>query len=313
MTSGKKRTIQVSVDIPQAVAQGAGPLVGSYCKRAEELGFAGLWTMDDLLSARPFLDPMGILGYAAAVTEHLTLGVAVLIVSHHNPAVLAKQFTTLDHLSEGRLVVGVGVGHDDESTSGIGFPTKGLGDRSAEVIAILKAFWTEPRASFEGDIWRFSELPMEPKPLRRPHPPIWLGGNRPPALRRAAEVADGWIGAGSSSTAEFAERVKFLTEALTQAGRLSDDFSVAKRVYIAVDESPERAREQVTAYVDTAYGNTGLGDRVSVYGGPERCLDGLHEVIAAGAGHLVLSPVGNYRSQLEALAKVARVLQEEGA
>ena len=227
MTRGESTTVQVSVDIPQAVAQDAGAVVGSYCTRAEELGFAGLWTMDDVLSARPFLDPLGVLGYAAAVTKRVTLGVAVLIVSHHNPVVLAKQFSTLDNLSGGRLVVGVGVGHDNESTSGIGFPAKGLGVRSGEVIGILKALWTERRASFEGTLWHFADLPMEPKPVQRPHPPIWLGGNRPPALRRAAEVADGWIGAGSSSTADFAERVKVLAGFLSQAGRKVDEFPVA--------------------------------------------------------------------------------------
>jgi probable F420-dependent oxidoreductase len=305
VTRGGYRDVAVGLDIPQYVAADAGPLVARFCTLAEELGFAGLWTMDDVVSALPFLDGVETLTYAAAVTREIRLGIGVLVVSRHNPAVLAKRFSTLDQLSGGRLVVGLGVGHDDETVAGLGFATDRAAVRCNEAIAVLKAFWTEPRASFDGALWRFSELPMEPKPVQRPHPPIWLGAQRPAALRRAAVVADGWIGAGSVSTAEFGEQVRVLDEALAQAGRDPERFPMGKRVYVAVDENTGRARERLTAHVDRAYGRDGLGELVGVYGPPDQCVQGLREVIEAGARYLVLSPVDDHLTRLEPLAAVA--------
>ncbi len=299
--------MDVGVDIPQFVLADTGPLVARYAARAEELGFAGLWAMDDVLSARPFLDGLEVLTYAAAVTREVTLGIAVLIVSRHNPAVLAKRLTTLDQLSGGRLVVGLGVGHDDESVAGLGIPTTGLGARLEEAIAVLREFWTKPRASFQGATWSFSDLPMEPKPLKHPHPPVWLGGGSPSAIRRAARVADGWIGAGSSSTAQFRQHVLLLAEALEADGRDRDRFPIAKRVYISVDEDSDRARRRLGEYVDSAYGREGLGERVGVYGPVERCAEQLREVVAAGATELVLSLVADPLGQLEAAAAAASV------
>jgi probable F420-dependent oxidoreductase len=306
MTGVVYRDVQIGVDIPQRVAGEAGSLVARYCTLAEELGFAGLWAMDDVVSATPFLDGLEVLTYAAAVTQKVTLGIAVLIVSRHNPALLAKRFATLDHLSGGRLIVGLGAGHDDDTVAGLGFASDRLAARSNEAIAVMKALWTESRASFDGAFWRFSELAMEPKPLQQPHPPIWLAARQPAALRRAAKVADGWIGAGSASTAQFAEQVPVIEQALAQEERDPGSFPIGKRVYIAVDDDSERGRERVTAFIDPIYGREGLGEQVAVYGPPSRCIEGLRQVIDAGARHLVLSPVDDHLAQLRALADLAQ-------
>jgi alkanesulfonate monooxygenase SsuD/methylene tetrahydromethanopterin reductase-like flavin-dependent oxidoreductase (luciferase family) len=142
---------------------------------------------------------------------------------------------------------------------------------------------------------------MEPKPVQEPYPPIWFGGSHPNAIRRAAKYADGFFGAGSSTTAQFAEQVEILREELH--GR--EDFQIAKRVYIAVDDDPARARQLVSDGLDRLYGFVGLAGRlapVAVAGTPEDCVQGLREVAAAGAQMIMLNPLHDELGQMERLA-----------
>jgi probable F420-dependent oxidoreductase len=265
--------------------------------------------MDDVISATPFLDGVDLLAFAAAITERVSLGTAVIVIPRHNPALLAKQLATIDNISNGRLVVGIGLGHDDERVSGLSFPTRQRASRLEEAIAVITALWTEPEASYQGRHWSFSRLPMEPKPVQRPHPPIWLGGSRPGALRRAARIGDGWIGAGSSTTEEFSQQAILLREALEELGRDPADFHVSKRMYIAVGDDVDTARERVTRFVDGSYDRAGLGERVGVYGPLDRCAEGVGQVIESGARGVILSPVDDHLEHLELLAEIADIVR----
>jgi alkanesulfonate monooxygenase SsuD/methylene tetrahydromethanopterin reductase-like flavin-dependent oxidoreductase (luciferase family) len=146
---------------------------------------------------------------------------------------------------------------------------------------------------------------MGPKPVQKPHPPVWLGGGHPAALRRAAVIADGWMGAGGSSTAAFAKSVPLVRAALETAGRDPATFPISKRVFMSVHERPEVAKAEVHRWFSEVYHNPNLTTEGGVYGTPEQVREQLEELVAMGATHLLLNPVARYAEQVEALAAVA--------
>jgi probable F420-dependent oxidoreductase len=303
-----------SVGLPQLLDDEPPELITRYAARAEALGFTGLWTIDNAVGGptghTPALDAAQVLAFAATAAPAARLGIAVIVMPRRQPALLAKELASLDRLTGGRLIVGVGLGADTPAAAALGFPTDRRARRLAEGVQVMRALWTQAQASHAGELYRFEGVRVEPKPLQRPHPPVWFGAGRPPALRRAARLGDGWIGAGSSSSDDFEVNLRVLRAALNDAGRDPGAFPVAKRVYIAVEDSEQRARERLTPVLDGMYGAPGLTDRVAVCGPPERCAQELRRLIAAGAGELLLNPLYGYAEQLEALAEVARLSRE---
>lgn len=169
--------------------------------RAEALGFDSLWVnhhvlnvgyVRDRLGELPYHDALVMLTWLAAKTSRVTLGTSVLVMPYLHPMSLAKHLATLDHLSGGRLVVGLGAGSLPEENAALGAPYESRGAFCNEFIEVLRLLWTESGASFTGQHFSFTDLISSPKPLQKPHPPIVIGGNRPPALRRAARFGDGW-------------------------------------------------------------------------------------------------------------------------
>lgn len=268
--------------------------------RAEGLGFESAWVVEQVLGSASSLESLSTLAWAAAVTERLRLGSAVFLTALRSPVHLAKALATIDQLSHGRLIVGVGLGGNPTVYPAYGLTAERRAARFAEGVRLMKRLWTEPRVTLTGEFYRLENASMEPKPAQRPHPPIWFGGHHPHALRRAVELGDGFIGAGAASTAAFAEQVRVLRGLLAGAGRAS--FPIGKRVYIAVDEDRARAGKRLAEWFGAFYGRRELAEQVSVWGGPEACAEGLRAVIAAGAGFLILNPVYDEAEQLERLA-----------
>jgi probable F420-dependent oxidoreductase len=170
---------------------------------AEALGFGSVWVnhhvlnvgyVRDRLEDAPYHDALITLSWIGAATSRVRLGTSVLVMPYLHPMVLAKELATLDGLTRGRLSVGLGVGSLPEENALLGVIYEGRGRYSNEFIEVLKLLWTEPRASFQGEFFAFDDLISSPKPLQDPHPPILVGGNRPPALRRAGGLGDGWHG-----------------------------------------------------------------------------------------------------------------------
>ena len=166
----------------------------------------------------------------------------------------------------------------------------------------MKRLWTDERVTFEGEFFKLQNASMEPKPLQKPHPPLWFGGHHPNALRRAVELGDGFIGAGSVSTATFLGEVKLLKSLLEEAGRDPARFPLGKRVYIAVDHDRARAGRRLAEWFGAFYGKPELAAEVSVWGDPGECVDRLAEITAAGVGFLMLNPVFDESEQLEQFA-----------
>jgi len=175
--------------------------------------------------------------------------------------------------------------------------------RFTEGLRLMKALWTEPRVTFEGRFWQLDGAAMEPKPFQKPHPPIWFGANHPAALRRAVRYGDGFFGAGSTTTDQFAEQVRIVREALAEAGRDPAGFRIAKRIYIAVDDDAERARRHVAASLVRLYGDFGRRlEPAAVSGPPDACVEGVREVAEAGAELILFTPFFNEAEQMERLA-----------
>jgi len=272
-------------------------------ERADKLGFSDLWVTENTLDHVYSVDPIVVLTYAAAVTTRIRLGVAVVILPVHSPARLAHQVASLDHLSNGRAILGVGLGRPDHY-AWFQVPQARRVRRFNEALAVMKKLWTEPRVSYQGELIQLEGGTMPLKPVQKPHPPIWLGGGHRAAIERAALVGDAWMGAGGSSTAEFGHSVPLLRAALEQAGRDPARFPISKRVFLSVHERPEIARAEVDRWYREVYHNPKGVESAGVHGTPEQVKAQLEELIAMGATHLLLNPVARYEEQLDALAKI---------
>ena len=183
--------------------------------------------------------------------------------------------------------------------------------RFTEGIRLMKACWTEPAITLAGRFWQLDGAVMEPKPFQKPYPPLWIGGSHPAAVRRALRYGNGFFGAGSSTTAQFAQQVQVLRAALAETHQDPSTFPIAKRVYIAIDDNLTLAHERVDAALREIYGSSGLG-AVAVYGPPSACISGLREVAEAGADLIQLRFLFDDAGQMERLtAEVLGDVQHE--
>jgi alkanesulfonate monooxygenase SsuD/methylene tetrahydromethanopterin reductase-like flavin-dependent oxidoreductase (luciferase family) len=219
--------------------------------------------------------------------------VAVLVSSLHDPLQLASAVTAVDRLSHGRLDVGVAPGGGFRKFAAFGVDKATYISSFTEGLELMKAAWSdEPRVSFHGRFRDVDDLPIQPKPVQRPHPPVWFGGLAPKALARAVRHGDSFLGAGSSTTEAFAEAVGLVRRELEEQHKEPTRFTIGKRVYLMIDDDAARARERVLTGLRRIYGQMSGIDAVPVSGTADDVARGLREVIDAGAEMLLLNPVG---------------------
>lgn len=259
-----------------------------FLKRAEELPFAAAWSLEQVIGSAPMLDSVATLTFATGITQRLRLGVAVLLIAQRNPIDLAKELSSLDVLSNGRLIVGVGLGHSTEFYPAYGLSPDGRVARFRENLEIMKRLWTEKSITLKGRFAHLENVTMEPKPVQKPFPPIWFGGRAEAALRRAVELGDGYIGAGSTPLETFLEDIL----------RLPPEFPKAKRLYMAFGDNLPRLRE----WFGAVYSQPEMADRVAVWGSPQRIVDQVARLKQAGINHVLLNPVFDEEEQIEQLA-----------
>ncbi len=235
------------------------------------------------------LDQLALLGYLAGRTSRLRLLTSIMVVPHRPAVLAAKMLATVDLLSGGRLIVGCGAGWMREEFEALGAPPfDKRGAVTNEHIQAFRELWTADAPAFEGDYLRFSDIAFLPKPVQRPHPPIWMGGEGPPALRRAARLGDGWYPIGSNpnhpldTLARYQEAVTRLRDHAEAAGRDPAEIALA---YCALrwGGSGYGADRQgtVAAAVD--------GGRRLMTGAPEQIIGDLAALEDLGLGHLVLN------------------------
>ena len=175
-------------------------------RHAEQIGYESLWTAEHVVLPDPqvppspspprvpFLDPAGVLCYAASVTERVKLATGIIILPQRNPLVLAKELTTVDVLSSGRLVFGIGVGYLEPEFRALGIPFDDKGTRTDEYIETIRTLWTEAEPAYSGRYVSFSGIDAQPRPVQKPHPPFVIGGHSAGAFRRAVSKGNGWYG-----------------------------------------------------------------------------------------------------------------------
>ena len=303
--------VRVGMAIPQIFPEGRVDmaLVRDVVARAEELGFEELWAQEQFFGEVSSLEPLGLLSYVSGVSSKARLGVSEMVLPLHNPVHLAKRLVTVDQMSGGRLIVVLSLGTSVVHYAAFGLPTERRVRRLVEGLEVMRALWAMPAPRYEGDLWRLEGAPMEPKPAQRPHPPLWFGGFHPKALRRAVRLADGWMGAGSSSSDDFKDRARQVRQFLEEAQRDPATFVISKRVYIAVDDDERRAKRRLQEWFGRYYLSSEMATRVSVWGSAAHCVEQLEELAAAGANHLLLNPVLDLREQLEVLADLVGPLR----
>ncbi|MSQ51271.1 MAG: LLM class flavin-dependent oxidoreductase [Betaproteobacteria bacterium] len=271
-----------------------------YVLKAESLGFEDGWLTEGILSSGFNLEPVTYIAHLSAITTRLRFGIAVIILNTRNPVQLAKALATVDQLSNGRLIVGVGIGAGTANYPVFGVPPERRVARYEEAINIMKALWTEEKASLHGEFWTLNGARMKPKPVQKPHMPLIFGGHSEPALRRAVKMGDGWMAAGSTSTEKSLASLKQIRGYLSDAGRKESEFWLSKRLYIAVDENEGRAREKLAAALSYQYGGsdqTGVGLAAT----PARAVEVLGTLREAGAQHILLNPAFDHMQQMDVL------------
>lgn len=263
------------IEEPQQVL-GFGPL-------AEELGYDSVWVMDHLfnngyirerLDARPYYNPLATLSYLAATTKNVLLGTSVLVLPYHNPIELAKYTATLDQMSGGRVTLGVGVGAMIEEFDALGVSMKQRGSLTNECIAIMKELWTSEDPSYHSRRWNFSDLKFSPKPLQKPHIPIWVGGASPGALQRAATMGDGWHPSGVTAEDYSISRLN-IQELTVAAGRDPESLTWSARVEVEAHGTPSSDRAANRARIS--------GTNV------DQMIAGIAAYQTAGVEHIVLA------------------------
>jgi len=297
--------MRFAIAIPQFYADGEFDPAAfrAYLTRAEELGFDSAWTQEMLLGSWNQFAPIEAMTYAAACTQRLRLGCVVFVSTLYSPVHLAKSLSTLDQLSRGRIEIGVGTGGQVRPFAAFGVDPGRYVARFTEGIALMKALWTQPRVTFDGEFWQLQDAAMEPKPFQKPYPPLWFGAASEPALRRAVRLGDGFFGAGSSPTARFAEQVAVVRAALAEAGRPAESFPIAKRVYVAIDDDAGRARARMNTALTELYGHRVEAiEAAAVAGTAADCVRELHQVAVAGAELILCTALFDQAEQMEQLA-----------
>lgn len=260
--------VRFGMSLPHRSAEPIAPeVVGEVARRAEDLGFQDLWVTNNTIDQAESLDAVIALTFAAAMTRTVGLGVSVLVLPLFHPVQVAHQIATLDRLSHGRAILGVGLGKAHDYPT-FGVPTDGRVRRLLESVEMIKQLWAGPNVSYDGQVFQVDDVTIGTTPLQRPHPPIWMGGAHPAALRRAATRSDGWMGGGGLSTVAFQQSVPLLRAALEEAGRDPTDFPISKRVFLSVHEHAGTARSELDQWFAGVYGYPSGTEEVGVFGTP---------------------------------------------
>jgi probable F420-dependent oxidoreductase len=264
----------------------------SIAQRAEDLGFDSVWASDHIILPRqvhsvypyapdgaptfrpdePYFEPLATLNFLAGCTQRVRLGTHVLILPYRNPVLTAKVLATLDVLSGGRLILGAGVGWMEEEFLALGL--NNYHERGAvtdEYIQLYKELWTKDEPVFNGKYYQLSGSGFQPKPVQKPHPPIWIGGHTGPAIRRAAKYCDGWLPIGLRPPAvlepeELGGKIARLRTLTQQAGRPEDAVLVTFSTDVIFDKAagasrrlvsgrPEQVAADLRQYRDIGVGN----------------------------------------------------------
>lgn len=281
-----RKHVSVGIHVPSvAVAPlGSGEAYAEFFRQVEALGLDGVWTEDRLFHSANLLDSVVLLAWAAANTRRIQLGTAVLVLNLRHAAVVARQASTLAHLSGGRLVLGVSLGGRPHEYQGLGVPVERRVAVFRESLAVLRRLLTGQAVAYRGRFFQLQDAMVRPAAAI----PIYIGGRAEGALRRAGELADGWIMGPFGSVQEFKHSWRIVQEAARAAGKEPEALVAGRLIYVAVDDDRDRARERLRTFLHGYYGPTFDVDQHAIFGPSEDVAGRLREQVDAGITYLML-------------------------
>jgi probable F420-dependent oxidoreductase len=301
--------MKFGVFLPVSGRAASGVLMDA-ARHAEALGFASVWAADRIVTPweiktpypyaegerfivpadSPFLEALTVLAYLAGCTEKISLGISVLVMPYRNPLYWAKIATTIDHLSRGRLILGLGVGWMVEEFAALGALFKERGALADEQLQVIDRLWTQEKPSFAGRYYRFDEVGFSPKPLQNPRIPLWLGGEGARAQRRAGTYGDAWFPYFVRITPpELRARFDNVKRSATEAGR--DPDRIRLTCCLPIEVTPEPVQQQAD----------------SLKGTPDQLVKALGAFEAIGVEHIALQfMVPSWPRRLEQIERFAR-------
>lgn len=283
--------MQFGLGLPHTGAGAQGPNIITFAQRADALGFESLWCGDHILlptagtnqypytadgsfprDARVgFLETLTVLSYVASVTERIRLGSTVVILPYRNPIVQAKVFASIDVLSGGRVICGVGVGWLEKEFDSLGVPYAERGPMSDEFLQMFRTLWTEEHPEFHGKYYQFDGMQFQPKPRQNPLP-IWVGGHSKRAIRRTIAYGHAWH--PTRQTPDFvAAHLPYLRQEAERAGREPDSIIISLKRSLHITDI---GRTDEAAFRS---GNALVGTTQEIIDDARRCQDiGIHQL-----------------------------------
>ena len=295
---------------------------------AEKLGYDGITLGGSQIGLGGGYDPFVVLSQAAAATERLLLVTSVLLLPLVHPILLAQQAATLDRLSQGRVILGVGIGGErSRQFVNLGIPLNERGVRSDEALEILKGLWTQPSFSYKGRVFQFDDISMEVRPFQKPHIPLWIGGriggveigpdgkqrfkSKTATLRRTARYGDGWFPFLMTAEA-YRKGVQDISAMAKDYGRGGYPFTLACNFFWSVGDDYEEALEAAAAGNRQGGHRKEFSAKYDIVGTPKDCVKRIREFVDVGLRHVVVKPLrAQIRGQGEAVLEQAERVAKE--
>jgi probable F420-dependent oxidoreductase len=274
-------------------------------RRVEALGFESVWTGDHVSFHNPMYEALTLLATYIPITSRIRLGTAVYLLALRTPAIAAKITSTLDALSGGRLIFGVGVGGENpKEFEVVGVPHGERGARVTEGIDVVRTLWRDTPASFRGRFTQFEGVSLDPKPVQKPGPPIWIGGRSDAALTRAGRQGDGWVSYVVQAE-RYAQSVAKIRAAAR--GRSLDGFAFAHLGFITVGRDWESAKAVWAQALTKRYAQDfePLARKYGIIGTPEQCAEQIARFEAAGCNYMIANPIGDPKDERDQVERIA--------
>jgi probable F420-dependent oxidoreductase len=296
--------MKVGIRLPQTGKNAKLENIKSLAKDADEKGFDSLWVLERLLwpiSPRPgenfpsdwqeVLEPLELLTFVAAITDRIKLGTSVIDIFFHNPVILAKRFATLDLLSGGRAIAGLGIGWSRDEFLASNIPMEKLGKRADEYIRLLKSIWSDEIIEYYGQFYNVPPSKIGPKPIQKPSLPIYFGGSNPNTFSRMAKFANGWIGVVRNNLDQLKITLSLLNQKVLEAEKNPDDFEIILIIYPSVKQFSQKE------------------SRIPFSGSIEQVGNDIERLKEMNVGHIILnynrSPIQN---DMNAIIKISQRL-----
>ncbi len=281
--------------------------------RAENAGLDSVW-IGDSLTAKPRHDPLTMLAAIAARTSKVQMGTAVLLPLLRNPVLLAQQLATLDQLSEGRFIAGIGIGTDSAAIRAeflaAGVPFEKRVGRLIEMFKLCKALWSGEPVTWDGR-WQLDNVTLGPKPYTAGGPAIWAAGSVPNSLKRCGRYFDGYYPSGPSDVAVWSERWGAVLEHAREASRPDGALTGAAYLTLSINDDQTRADQALNSYLEAYYGIP--AEKIKRYQGyftgPESgAVEWLADFVQAGCEHFTLRIIGDHAANIDTAARIKQAL-----